>query len=111
VEDCQADNWSRSVSDVCARQSFDSLPDAGKVSFEPRRKVSLVDVLPFLPRGDDCDDHTQKDDADDDGVAGVNWSGVLNSLIRLEPTGRVTMTKLRESLRSRDMSRVVVALA
>jgi hypothetical protein len=64
----------------------------------------LVDVLPFLLQDDDHDDLNQKDDADDDGVAGVNWSDVLNSLIRLEPSERATMTRLRESLWSRDMS-------
>jgi hypothetical protein len=103
VENCQAD-WSWLVSNVCARQSFDSLPDAGKVSFEPRRKVPLVDVLPFLSQNHDYDNTTQKDDADDDGCAGVNWSDVLNSLIRLEPSERAAMTRLRENLRSRETS-------
>ncbi|KAG7571013.1 hypothetical protein FFLO_00977 [Filobasidium floriforme] len=81
-------------------KSFGSLPDAFKVSFEPRRKVPLVDVLPFLPQDDDYDDLNQKDD--DGGCAGVNWSDVLNSLIRLEPSERTTMSRLRESLLSRD---------
>jgi hypothetical protein len=66
----------------------------------------LVDVLPFLSQDDDYEDTIQKDDDDDDddGSAGVNWSDVLNSLIRLEPSERATMTRLRESLWSRDMS-------
>ena len=64
--------------------------------FERRRRVDLVDLLPFLQA---VDRHDVDDDDGDGGGGGTCWSEVLNGLIRLEPKERTTMTRLKESLR------------